>query len=185
LKERRGLTQECFDRLLDWLGPDREQAALRYEEIRRRLIRIFEARGCDTPEELADRTFDRVCEKVQEIAQNYTGDPARYFYGVAQKIHLESLRRKPLSGLLPPPDGGPEIEREYQCLEDYMASLPEETRLMVLEYYSEEKQALIEKRKAMAKRLGITGATLRLKMHRIRENLRKYVKECLGRDPTV
>lgn len=185
MKKERGLAQGCFDRLLDWLAPDREQAAMRYEEIRRKLIQIFEARGCSAPDELADQTFDRVCDKVQEIAWNYTGDPARYFYGVAQKIHLESLRRKPRSRFVPPPNQGPEIEREYQCLEDCMARLPEKTRLMVLDYYSEEKRALIEKRKAMAERLGINAAALRLRMQRVREDLRKCVKECMSRNPIM
>jgi DNA-directed RNA polymerase specialized sigma24 family protein len=185
LKEERGLTQECFDRLLDWLAPDREQAAMRYEEIRRRLIQIFEARGCSAPEEIADRTFDRVCEKVQELAPNYTGDPARYFYGVAKKIYLEYLRRKPQTRFVPPANEESEIERQYQCLEDCIATLPEETRPMVLEYYSEEKYALIEKRKAMAERLGITAAQLRLRMYRIREDLRPCVKECMSRNPII
>ena len=185
MNEERGLTQECFDLLLDWLAPDREQAALRYEEIRRRLIQIFEARGCSAPEELADRTFDRVCEKVREIAPTYTGDPARYFYGIAQKIYLESFRPKPLSRFIPPPNEKSEIERVFQCLEDCMASLSEETRQMVLAYYSEEKQALIEKRKSMAKKLGITAVALRLRVYRIREDLGKCVKECLSRKPII
>src|SRR5947209_6617862 len=37
---------DSFDRLLAWLNPDREQAGQRYEEIRRRLIKIFARRGC-------------------------------------------------------------------------------------------------------------------------------------------
>ncbi|MGA9770637.1 MAG: hypothetical protein WBV94_16475 [Blastocatellia bacterium] len=182
MKEKRGMTQGCFDSLLDWLAPDREQAALRYEEIRRRLIRLFEARGCSEPEDLADRTFDRVCRKVHEIAQSYTGDPARYFYGVAQKIYLESLRPKPLPRFVPLPDEESEIERVYQCLEECIAPLPEETRLMVLDYYSEEKNALIKKRKAMAEKLGITATALRLRMYRTRDDLRKCVQECMNRN---
>ncbi|MFL6276780.1 MAG: hypothetical protein ACJ74G_16455 [Blastocatellia bacterium] len=182
MKREKGLTQECFDRLLDWLAPDREQAALRYEEIRWKLIQIFEARGCSAPEELADRTIDRICEKIEEIVENYTGDPARYFYGVGQKIYLESFRRKSLSGFVLPSDEGPEVERTYQCLEDCMASLPEETRATVLEYYSEEKRALIGKRKAIAERLGIMAGALRLRMHRTREDLRKCVEECMSRN---
>jgi hypothetical protein len=40
------LSQEAFDALLDWLDSDREQAALKYETIRRSLIKIFTGRGC-------------------------------------------------------------------------------------------------------------------------------------------
>ena len=54
------LTPQAFNQLLDWIGPDRETAGKRYEEIRLRLIKIFTARGCHIPEELADETFNRV-----------------------------------------------------------------------------------------------------------------------------
>ena len=76
-----------------------------------------------------------------------------------------------------------DIERDYQCLEDCLALLTKEVRQMVLDYYSEDKLALINKRKAMAARLGITTAALRLRMHRIRDDLRKCVEACLSRSP--
>ena len=38
-------TQEGFDRLLAWLDEDRDQAAKKYEVIRKRLVKTFTCRG--------------------------------------------------------------------------------------------------------------------------------------------
>src|SRR5204863_6195928 len=54
-----GLTRESFEILLAQLDPDRERAGELYETIRRKLIRLFEWRGCACPEDLADETFNR------------------------------------------------------------------------------------------------------------------------------
>src|SRR5689334_18303278 len=88
-------TPEAFDTLLGWLHNDRDEAGKKYEVIRVRLIRIFTCRGCSEPEDLADETINRVTAKISEVAQNYHGDPALYFYGVAKKVHLEYSRRHP------------------------------------------------------------------------------------------
>ena len=42
----RGMTPEEFEALLAQLDPDRERAGERYETIRRKLVRLFEWRGC-------------------------------------------------------------------------------------------------------------------------------------------
>jgi hypothetical protein len=85
------ITQEDFDKLLDWLGADRDSAAVNYEKIRTRLIKIFTCRGCGEADDLADETINRVAAKVANIADSYSGDPALYFDGVAQKVHLVYL----------------------------------------------------------------------------------------------
>ena len=59
------LSQEDFDALLAWLDPEREQAGLKYEQIRGSLIKIFTGRGCTDPEELADETINRVTAKIK------------------------------------------------------------------------------------------------------------------------
>jgi hypothetical protein len=58
------------------------------------LIKIFVCRGCANAEELADETINRVVSKVQEIITNWQGDPALYFYKVAQNIYREWWRTK-------------------------------------------------------------------------------------------
>jgi len=79
--------------MLDWLDTDRERAGSKYEAIRLRLIKIFTCRGCQAAEELADETINRVIARIVEIANGYQGDPALYFYGVAQKVFLEDARK--------------------------------------------------------------------------------------------
>ena len=175
------LTQEAFDKLLTWLDPDRDQAGKKYEDIRLRLIKIFTCRGCTEAENLADETINRVTRKVQTLAEDYTGDPALYFYGVAQKIYLEYLRRKPTPALPPPSplENSDEVEVEYDCLEQCMQHLTPDNRELVLQYYREEKQAKINHRKRLAEQLGIALNALRIRAHRIRLTLQQCVQSCL------
>jgi len=173
------LTQEAFDALLGWLDPNREVAAQRYETIRSRLIKIFACRGCSEAEDLADETINRVTTKLPEMEATFEGEPARYFYGVANKIHLEYLRRKP-----PPVQPEPKIEYaeselEYRCLDHCVEKLTTEHRELVLSYYQEDKHAKIEHRKLLASSLGIAANALRIRAHRIRASLQGCVKECL------
>lgn len=175
------LAQEDFDRLLAWLNDDREQAGLVYEKIRWRLITIFAARGCAVPEDLADETMDRVARRVSEIQQNYSGDKALYFFGVANNVHHEYLKRP-----APPPlDDEPisdqtDQESAHNCLEHCLGKLPE-SRQLILRYYSQEKQAKIHLHKEMAEELGITINTLRLRVLRMKEKLQPCVERCLER----
>jgi DNA-directed RNA polymerase specialized sigma24 family protein len=184
MKKERILTQESFESLLAWLDVDRELAGKRYEEIRRKLIKIFTSRGCSVPEELADETIDRVISKVPELAATYVGDPVSYFCGVAHNVHLEYLRKKPtvpvppvLATVEPEED---ELEQEYECLERCMQQLTTDSRHLVLQYYREEKQAKISNRKLLADQLGIALNALRIKAFRIRASLHKCVLNCMA-----
>ena len=175
------LTKESFDALLAWLDPDANTAASKYETIRTRLIKIFVCRGCYESEDLADETIDRVARRLKDIAPTFSGEPARYFYGVANKVHLEYLRRKMPPPVPPPPAGDPEeAEREYQCLERCMQKLTANNRELVLQYYQEEKQAKIDHRKLLAEQLGIAVNALRIRACRIRASLQECVNRCIS-----
>jgi len=172
------LTQESFDALLNWLDPGRDEAGKKYEDIRLRLIKIFTCRGCLEPEDLADETINRVSKKLPDILATYEGDPARYFYGVANKVHPEYIRRKPVP-IPPAPDDKDEIEREYACLERCIEKLRPEHRGLVLDYYQEEKRTKIDRRKKLADQLGIALNALRIRAHRIRVSLYECVQNCV------
>ena len=172
------LSQEAFDALLDWLDSDRELAGIKYEQIRSRLIKIFTGRGCIDPEELADETINRVTSKLTEIQQEFIGDRARYFFGVANKVHLEYLRRK-----TPQPQSAPtdsvRAELEYHCLERCIARLSEEDRALLLKDYGAKGQTQAERRKALADELGISINALRIRVYRIRTALKECIEKCI------
>lgn len=175
--------------LLTWLHPDRDDAGSRYEDIRRRLLKLFASRGCPEADVLADETMNRVASKVQKVKETYTGDPALYFYGVAHNIHLEYLRKRRLHSQPRLPAGGPEgpeselvSELESACLDRCMQELSPPQREMILQYYQEEKHPKILHRKALAERLGVTVNTLRIRAHRIRASLRACMQHCLEQE---
>src|SRR5437868_5161996 len=84
------LTREAFEQLLAALDPDRERAGLRYENIRRKLIEFFEARGSNSPADNADETINRVARRLDEGER--VQDLSAYFYGVARLLLKETLR---------------------------------------------------------------------------------------------
>lgn len=173
------LTRESFEALLAWLDPNREVAGQKYEEIRTRLIKIFACRGCYEPEDLADETINRVTNKLEEIEATFIGERARYFYGVANKVHLEYLRRKPVPPLPVVTNSSEEAELRCRCLDRCVSKLTPENRELVFQYYQEEKRAKIEHRKHQASHLGIAVNALRIRAHRIRRSLQNCVRECL------
>lgn len=181
-----GLTAETFHRMLAWLAPDRDTAGQRYETIRLHLIKIFVCRGCPVPEELADETFNRVAGKLDQIVPTYVGNPALYFYGVADKIFLEFTRRRPVVAQPPPAISSDEAERRYQCLERCMQGLSAGHRQLILAYYgygqgNEGKRGRVERRKALAGETGLAANALWVRVHRIRASLGKCVRQCIER----
>jgi len=182
------ITQEKFDVLLNWLDRNREAAGQKYEKIRQRLIRVLLRRGCFEAEDLADETINRVTERLPQIAASYVGEPTLYFYGVADKIYLEWLRKQKQINRhleLPATDNHPEPENEtpaaeYECLESCLETLPDEQRRSVVEYYRNEKSAKIETRRVLAEKAGISVNALQVKMFRIRARLKECLQKCLA-----
>jgi len=172
-------SQETFEKLLNWLDPDRDKAGEKYEKIRHRLIRIFTCRGCSDAEDLADESINVVASKVDSLIETYKGDPALFFYGVAKNIYHEHFKKKPPPPLPPPPDVT-HVERECSCLEDCLRqqlALPE--RDLVLRYHDKEKQEKIRLRKQIAAEMGITLNALRIRVHHIHARLRPCIEQCL------
>jgi len=195
MKKEWVLTQDAFDALLDWLDADRDRAGSKYEAIRLRLIKIFTCRGCPVAEELADETINRVTSRVVEVAADYQGDPAHYFYGVSHKVHLEYLRKAHAqqtnleadsaasSSMASAVSLADDIESEYECLERCLDHLSTENRDLVVRYYQQERRAKIEHRKRLATEFGIAVNALRIRAHRIRLALQQCVQDCLQQQP--
>ena len=180
------MTQDTFELLLAWLGPERDAAAQKYETIRAGLIRVFIARGCLEAEDLADETFNRVAGKVASLQDTYEGNPIRYFYGVADKLRLEYQRRqRPRESIEDHPElRAATVEHaeetvEHKCLGHCLRELPEDQRQFILTYYSENKRAKIELHQDMAEDLALTKQGLRTRAFRLKGALHKCIEKCL------
>lgn len=177
------LTREALDSLLDYLGPDRRAAGERYEEIRGRLIRLFQWRGCDQAEELADETINRVADKISTGLEIRSDDPFRYFCGVGHLVFKEILRRqqRERSALeevrhLPPPPEPDEEDERLARLRECMEALEADQRSLILDYHRGEGGERIRRRRAIADRLGVPINALRIRVHRIRVRLEQCVQ---------
>jgi hypothetical protein len=184
---REDLTQEQFDQLLSWLNPDREQAALKYEQIRKRLIVLFTARGCHVPEELADISINTVARRVDEVREGFCGDPAHYFCGVARNVFLEHKRKeyeqKARLSAQPPVTIQPSQREplEYRCFDLCSDELSSGDRRLIVEYYREQKRDKIENRALLAAQSGVSLNALRIKAYRLRAQLQKCLEDCINR----
>jgi DNA-directed RNA polymerase specialized sigma24 family protein len=182
------LRSEQFDALLHRLGPDREAAGSRYEQLRRRLVVLFGYRRCPNPEDLADETLDRAARRLEQLGDDFVGsDPACYVYGVAWNVARESFRRistVPLpdrwerSGA--PPDGD-EVELRAKCLERCLDRLTPGERKLILGYHEGERSSRIRRRSELAAELEMSPNALRLRIHRLTARLRECVVDCMAR----
>jgi DNA-directed RNA polymerase specialized sigma24 family protein len=179
-----GLTAEGFEALLAQLDADRERAGERYETIRRKLVRLFDWRGCDGSEDLADETINRVSRRMAEGIELRSSDPYGYFCGVAHLVYKEVLRqsarqRRALEGGgWPPPEPTPEADDPHlDCLRWCLKGLTEKERDLVLRYHQGENN--IRNRQTLARELEIPLNALRIRVHRVRRKLEACVHECL------
>lgn len=185
-RQKWSLTQEAFNSLLATLHPDRDTAADRYLEIRRKLVRLFEWRGCSTPDEYADETINRCAKRIGDGEE--IRDLASYSIGVARMLVREMGRERakealpldqaPEPRILPlEPKGGQEAGVE--CLRRCLSHLSPENRDLILGYYKGDKGEKIENRKGLTQMLGIPSNTLRMRALRVREKLQLCAESCL------
>ena len=128
------------------------------------------------PEDLADETITRVTRKLPQIKSSYVGNPANYFYGIAKRVYLEDRRRVPVQKFLPTNSVKEDKELLFQRLDYALSKLEQADRELVLSYYQGDGQGKIEHRKALANQMGLSLNTLRLRIYRIRSQLRTYFK---------
>ncbi len=176
-----------FARLLAVLDDDPVRAERRFRDLRRRLVGLFEWRGCRFPEDLVDETIERVAGRLAGGLTIEAKDPYRYFCGVAFRVFKETVREQSRReqaverlGREPPlAETEPADDERLVCLERCLAALAPAKRELILGYYQGEKRAKIEARRRLTEVLGISAGTLRLRALRQREKLEGCVTKCL------
>jgi len=196
-KHDQPLTRESFRDLLSWLDPNQDRAGEKYEAIRRRLITFFLCHGSQAPDEHADETIDRVARKIAAGEQVQAPDPYSYVHGVARLVMKEVWRntkrqesaveevsedRHPVVD--PSADGDAQQRRRleelrFECMQHCLGSLPRESRQLLVAYHQGARRQRIDNRNSLARQLGISINTLRIRVHRLRQELETSAEKCL------
>src|SRR5262245_23150994 len=190
-RQKWSLTQTAFDRLLACLDSDRDIAADRYLRMRRDLVRLFEWRGCSTPDEYADETINRCARKIAEGEE--IRDLTTYSIGVARMLLREMGRerfRQARSLVETPepssacPETGSDLEDRVEALRRSLDGLSCDDRYLILNYYEGDRSERIKTRKMLSELFGIGASTLRMRALRIREKLQLCAGNYLQRQTT-
>jgi DNA-directed RNA polymerase specialized sigma24 family protein len=184
------LTQTGFDKFLAALDADREQAGAKYESLRARLVKFFEWRNCDTPDELTDVVFDRITKKIAagEQIQNINA----YSVTVAQFVFKEDCRSR--ERLFQSIDDNPQVENSIasdasdendetgnarlDCLDECLAEFSGDNRRLITAYYDTDDQTMIATRRRLADSAGVSLNTLRIRVCRLKAKLEDCTKDC-------
>lgn len=143
--------------------------------LRSKLVFYFEVHGGNEAEDLADEVVVRVLRKIEEGAQIDSSDVVGYCFGVAKHVLQEARKRRlelPLEDV-----SGPEgtslrgLSRvELTVLrQQILDHLPPDDRDLLMRYY-------LEDRRDLASDLGLTPNAVRIRVHRLLEQLRHVAK---------
>lgn len=183
------LTETALTRLLQCLDADPDLAGQKYEDLRRTLTRYFEWNCARySSEDLTDETLLRAARKLDEGVEilNLGG----YCYRIAQLVFKESLKkpdqrwvalddmeREPVAPV--DDDDAPEDDQRRRCLNVCLAELTPQNRELIIEFYRDDKRDKINRRKALAERLGIPRNALGNRAQRLRDKLQECIEKCL------
>jgi DNA-directed RNA polymerase specialized sigma24 family protein len=165
---------DAFEEFLIRLEPDLSSPSQRYARLRNRLIKFFEWRKCRDREGLTDETIKRLLDHIN--ARDEIDRPSSYVYAIATNVYREYVRRavkvvdlaNDLS--LPLNDSNDFVECARLCIK----KLTDDKRLLVEQYYSDEGN-----RAELARQENLSLGTLRLKIHRIKKELKECYSKCM------
>ena len=155
----------------------------------------FNRRNRSTADDLADEPLTRIARTLEKDGAIAITPPVKYCHTVARCVLLEDGRREhkqfrldeptwrsvatTMSTRSLEPAKSIEIrEQRLECLERRLQELSPERRALVIEYYRDARRQRIERRRDMAKRLGITMNALSIRVSRLRAALEVSVESC-------
>jgi len=183
----RDLDPQSWARLLEFLAGSGAPPSEAYERMRARLCKFFAWRGAHAADELADETLTRVAMKLTQSERD--GErPEAFVLGVARMIHLEWKKRqgrwvaydeRVAEPAAPTPrEGGP--DEWLMALEECLQTMSDGDRSLLLRYHEARGQARGLVRQALADELAIALSALRVRMHRMRQQMEDCVQARLA-----
>jgi RNA polymerase sigma-70 factor (ECF subfamily) len=157
--------------LLAVLDPDPIRAAVRYQELRKQLVRFFEWRRHSDPEDAAQETLARGFRRVVAGVDTSPSGLHAFFFGIARNLVKEGWKAR-REELVDPvawdstPSSARHVERVEArlALTHYLSKLPSSERRLLVRYYTGDRDVL-------SRELGVTAGNLRVIVHRIRQKL--------------
>lgn len=166
--------QDAVRDLTDFIGSDPVVAGAQIQKLLKELARSLEMRGCQDPEDVASEALYRALKKLDQVTDISTSGFRAYVFGIGTRVMMEGWRRvrrfQPLEDTVlqaqpSPVDETAQIEARSTLREIRRRLTPEKFDL--LRRYSTE-----DDHEALAEELGKSVPTLRVIVHRIREELR-------------
>lgn len=182
-KKRRTVGREAFERFLELLSPDTEEAGRRYARLHEKLAGFFRLKGISDPASAADETIDRAAIKI--IAGTPVPDAERYAMGIARNIARERYRSaqrdnstflKFIEDIANATDE--QVERIYRLLKPCFEQLASEEQELLLAYCQVIRgRARAEHRRQLAVTMKTTVLALRMRVTRLRSSLKDCVRK--------
>jgi DNA-directed RNA polymerase specialized sigma24 family protein len=123
---------------------------------------------------------------VLKIGGEIIENKLAFIYGFAKNIYLESLHKDKNHqnideiNIAEKKPGEDEEDFSHRCLDNCLNELPADNKSLILDYFSEEKQAKIDLHRRLAESLQMTQTALRMKIVRIKQKLKICLEECLA-----
>ncbi len=196
----RAMGPDAMNRMLALLHEDPGRAEQEFNTLRRKLVKFFEWRGCSMPDDLADESIYRVASQLGEGLVIQASQPRCYFYGVARNVlheYWDSARKEvgEIDGIGQTPhlsvDPDEVAEREAERsrrerlidrIESCMNGMPGESRTILMEYFCRTGHDKIVARNQMAQRMNISINALRLRVLRLKQDLRRCLDACANEE---
>lgn len=165
---------DAFEEFLIRLEPNISSSSQRYGRLRNKLIKFFEWRYCRDREGLTDETIERLLKHIK--AKDQIDKPWSYVYAIATNVYREYSRKA--TKLV-------DIKNDLELLADDSDDFIECARIC-LEKLSDDKRRLVEQyyldegsRVELARQAGVSLPALRLKIHRMKTELKECYSKCI------
>ena len=146
--------------------------------MRRVLVKFFDWRGIERPEECADITIDRLARRLEDDVEIH--HVQHYALGIARLVALEALRapaHAPLDDVGDVPMIAAVVEEDAlaRSFDRCLAEFTEASRTLLLQYYEGGPGQRMSVRQHLARALQISEGALRSRVQRLRDRLEQCI----------
>lgn len=173
-------SNDSFEDVLKKLEPTAQTIQEAYKQCRSKMVKFFQWRFCEDSVALADETIARFVEQHSSGTQVAPDKLYSYLYAIALHVFYEFLRKKKKADKIK--DKIKELwqlpalgsDKRWECHKHCLERLESDKEDLLGRYYLTN-----EEPEDIAIDMGITVGTLRLRIHRVKQELRSCCEDCL------